>query len=391
MAVPSTGRRQSWQQWQRAREDPGYESIWSRTGCYTRKEVYDRANQYGQWFQAQGMQPGDLVALFMENSPDFMTAWIGLLSVGAAPAMINYHLTSQALLHCLAISSARLVLVDGPATIHERIDDAQDELAAAGYRVVKLADVRAGIYGQDVQRPGDELRADVAGDWPLGLFYTSGTTGLPKACFRSSWRTATGCPTRPMLAGTTLCVAPRFSVRGFWPDVRESRATWFVYVGETLRYLLAVPADEAADRCHAVHSIYGNGLRPDVWQRFRDRFGIQRIHEFFNSTEGVFALDNVCRGPFLRHAVGHHGALLRLRYHGLYVPVAVDSDTGDIVRDLATGFACRMPYHLGVSTAEVAQVLGNFPGILEANVYGVELPGHDGKAGAAAISIDPQQ
>jgi acyl-CoA synthetase (AMP-forming)/AMP-acid ligase II len=41
-----------------------------------------------------------------------------------------------------------------------------------------------------------------------------------------------------------------------------------------------------------------------------------------------------------------------------------------------------------VSTAEVSEVLGRFPGVLEANVYGVEIPGHDGKAGTAAICID---
>ena len=44
-----------------------------------------------------------------------------------------------------------------------------------------------------------------------------------------------------------------------------------------------------------------------------------------------------------------------------------------------------------VSTAEVSEVLGNYPGIVEANVYGVEVPGHDGRAGCAAIYIDPAQ
>lgn len=43
-----------------------------------------------------------------------------------------------------------------------------------------------------------------------------------------------------------------------------------------------------------------------------------------------------------------------------------------------------------VSTAEVAEVLGKYPGVAEANVYGVELPGHDGKAGAAAIYVNPR-
>lgn len=42
-----------------------------------------------------------------------------------------------------------------------------------------------------------------------------------------------------------------------------------------------------------------------------------------------------------------------------------------------------------VSTAEVSEVLGKYPGVLDANVYGVQVPGHDGKAGAAAIYVDP--
>jgi acyl-CoA synthetase (AMP-forming)/AMP-acid ligase II len=42
-----------------------------------------------------------------------------------------------------------------------------------------------------------------------------------------------------------------------------------------------------------------------------------------------------------------------------------------------------------VSTAEVAEVLGRYPGVVEANVYGVALPMHDGRAGCAAIYIDP--
>ena len=42
-----------------------------------------------------------------------------------------------------------------------------------------------------------------------------------------------------------------------------------------------------------------------------------------------------------------------------------------------------------VSTAEVAEVLGRFPGVVEANVYGVSLPSHDGRAGCAAVYIDP--
>lgn len=470
---------------------PNKECIWSRQGCYTYADTYYRVNQYAQWFLKHGgVKPGDLVAFFMANSPDFVFAWMGLLAIGAAPALINHNLTKQALLHCLGISGTKLVLADGAPQLLERLDAVREELAANGVRIVKLTDVKSEINSIKGERPPDELREDVRPDSPWGLFYTSGTTGLPKACILPTAASFNYGVSRDcgfsyvqgddqryydcmplyhgtggisgmtqLLTGHTLCIAPKFSASGFWEDIRDSRATWFVYVGETLRYLLASPPSPR-DKEHNVRGIYGNGLRPDVWKAFRDRFGIEIIHEFFNSTEGIMPLDNPARGDFRAHAVGHHGLLQRWRFRNVFVPVEIDVDTGDIARDPKTGFARRVPYSVGgeilvtqpptitpafpgywkneeatakkyvrdvfrkgdlyyrtgdalrrdddgrwffmdrlgdtfrwkgenVSTAEVSEVLGRYPGVGEATVYGVSLPNHDGKAGMAAIYIDP--
>lgn len=262
--------------------------------------------------------------------------------------------------------------------------------------------------------------------------------------------------------GDTLCIAPKFRATSFWADIHASRATSFVYVGEAVRYLLAQPPS-ALDRTHSVHTIVGNGLRADVWVPFRERFGITTIHEFYASTELMFGLSNPCRGDFTAKTVGLHGLLLRWLFRGWYVPVAVDAETGELVRDPpGTGFVRRARFEEGgeilvkldpgsqipgrdfrgywdneaatskkiardvfrkgdcyyrtgdalrrdsdgrwffcdrlgdtfrwkgenVSTTEVADVLGEFPGVVEANVYGVQLPGHDGRAGAAALLIE---
>lgn len=44
-----------------------------------------------------------------------------------------------------------------------------------------------------------------------------------------------------------------------------------------------------------------------------------------------------------------------------------------------------------VSTAEVAEALGRYPGVAEANVYGVTVPNHKGRAGCAAVHLAPSQ
>ena len=489
---------------------PTSEAIWSRERSYSWADFLDIVHRYANWFLAQGVKRGEFVALYMVNSPDFIFAWVGLWAIGAAPALINYHLTGRAFVHCLGISGAELVLVDGDEGALRRVEEVRGGFGEE-VRFVELGRSRGEIYASSNARPGEEYLAGMKGNHPAALIYTSGTTGMPKGrCMMvvglHGSVTMTGMQTpkgeRPryyicmpyyhgtggftamvqLMCGNTVCVGEKFRVSGFWEDVRESRATWFVYVGETLRYLMAAPPS-VMDRQHSVYGVFGNGLRPDVWDRFKERFGITQISEFFGSTEGMFMLVNRSRNNFTAHAVGHHGFLMRWMSHGNYVPVAVDAETGDITRDPKTGFAYRMPYEVGgeilvqvsggvgevefpgywnnpeanegkfatdvfrkgdryyrtgdmlrrdregrwffldrwvgfclvlpwlicwfadvtvsrlgdtfrwkgenVSTAEVSSVLGEYPGVLDANVYGVQVPGHDGKAGAAAIYIDP--
>lgn len=61
--------------------------------------------------------------------------------------------------------------------------------------------------------------------------------------------------------------------------------TYFKYIGEFCRYLLGTPP-HPEERNHKVRMIYGNGMRPDIWGRFRERFGIKDICEFYAATEG---------------------------------------------------------------------------------------------------------
>jgi solute carrier family 27 fatty acid transporter 1/4 len=57
------------------------------------------------------------------------------------------------------------------------------------------------------------------------------------------------------------------------------------YIGEICRYLLTVPVCPE-EKQHKVRLMYGNGLRPQIWEPFVTRFGIQQIGEFYGATEG---------------------------------------------------------------------------------------------------------
>ncbi|KAL6153426.1 putative NRPS-like protein biosynthetic cluster [Exserohilum turcicum] len=466
------------------------ECIWSRNGCYTWAETYANACRYGQYLHQHGVAPGQLFAMYMMNRPEFLFAHLGSWSIGSAPAWINYNLAGDALVHCLKVSGAKVLLVDEDMDCRKRIEDIRERLEQElGMTILILDnDLKGEISRTEPKRPEDELRVNAKGKFPLFIFYTSGTTGHPKACPMPTERApgmtgrvgALGLKPGPngdrwyvcmplyhgtggttalvcLLAGLTCCIGTKFSTSKFWKDVVESRSTAIVYVGETARYLLNAPPSDL-DKKHKVRAMFGNGLRPDVWQRFVDRFGIEIVGEFFNSTEGVMVLFNGSRGPFTATSVGHQGLIERWRTHNVYVPVEVDMITGDLLRDPKTGFCKRKSYEEGseilvhmpsedafvgywnnpeatekrfernvfkkgdlyyrtgdalrrdkdgrwffmdrlgdtfrwksenVSTAEVSEALGSFPGIQEANVYGVEVPGYDGRAGCAAIFIDP--
>lgn len=157
------------------------EAIWSHSECLSWNQLYARVHQYAQWFLSQNVKPGDLVVMYMANSPDFICVWFGLMAIGAAPALINTNLASRALVHCVNIAEARLILADGDDEMLVRLQSVRSDLEASGHEVVILRHVRDQILGSKPIRPADELRRNIGIDSPMALAYTSGTTGLPKA------------------------------------------------------------------------------------------------------------------------------------------------------------------------------------------------------------------
>ncbi|KAK3114506.1 hypothetical protein LTR53_007110 [Teratosphaeriaceae sp. CCFEE 6253] len=471
------------------RRQPNDRAIWTRERSWTFQELHDQTVRYAQWMLDQGIRPGDLVGMYLHNSAEFAFIMFATFLIGAGPALINYNLEGRALMHCLRVAETKLLIVDADPACQQRIEGSRQDIEAAGTKLVTLdASLKSAIMSRPVTIPDESLSASMRPEFPYALIYTSGTTGLPKGCPFTVSRTHLlgshldglapfGCTrgkdvwyspmplyhgtgiittTTMLLAGIGVAIAPRFSVSAFWPDIHASGATAFIYVGETARYLLAAPP-HPLERKHRLRLCYGNGLRPDIWERFQARFNIPEVAEFFNSSEGMFSLVVWSKNGYTNCCVGHHGAVIRGLMKNIYVPVRIDFDTGDLWRDPVTGFAQRTPYEEGgeilvtvpnkeafggywnneeatnkrfatnvfktgdlfyrcgdalrrtpdghwyfldrlgdtfrwksenVSTAEVAEALGRYPGVAEANVYGVTVPGHEGRAGCAALHLE---
>ena len=193
----------------------------------------------------------------------------------------------------------------------------------------------------------------------------------------------------------------------------------------------------------------GNGMRPDVWMGFKNRFKVQRIIEFYGASEGNVSFANLLNKDCTVGMTSAKVALVKYDVHrdeivrdenGYCIEVdegepglllgKITEDTvfegytdaaatekkvvrdalekgdawfnsGDLMRTVDVGFTLGFPHYQfvdrigdtfrwkseNVSTNEVGEIINGFEQIKLCNVYGVEVPGTDGRAGMAAITL----
>ncbi|EXJ54674.1 hypothetical protein A1O7_10015 [Cladophialophora yegresii CBS 114405] len=450
---------------------------------WTYKQFFTQIHKVANWLRNDlGIKPQEIVALDGGNSPEFLMLWFGLEAIRACPAFINCNLTAGPLTHSVKLSDARYLLADRSTT--DLVRPCEDDLRSAG--VTTLYYDEAFISGlTDTTPVPKSLHKGISPAELGGLIYTSGTTGLPKGvimlrgrelntarsvaeylklkpgnrmytCLPLYHGAAHGlCVTPSIFAGSAVVLSRKFSHKTLWPEVRASKADILQYVGELCRYLINAPPSPL-DKQHNIKMAWGNGMRPDVWETFRQRFGIEIINELYAATDGMGATFNANRGEFGKNAVGMRGLYWHWANGANEKRVRIDIDTEEILRndqgfaiecktgepgevvhrmDPATVDTVFAGYYknkgagqkrfirdlfapgdlwfrsgdmmrqdsdgcvyfvdrLGdtfrwrsenVSTNEVSDVLGRFDQIAEANVYGVQVPHADGRAGCAAI------
>ncbi|XP_011494911.1 PREDICTED: long-chain fatty acid transport protein 4-like [Ceratosolen solmsi marchali] len=473
---------------ERARSYPNKQCFIYEDRVWTNADIDKYSNRIASVFKNAGYVKGNAVALFMSNKPEYIATWLGLGKLGIVTALINTNLRMQSLVHCLTIAKVKAVIY-------------ADELAFA---IDDIIDSLPGIerYKQGCDNPCTDgafdlnnIMAKASDQQPLVdkepgykdnllYIYTSGTTGLPKAALFPNSRyllvqtatyhmlglkqnadiiynpiplyhmsggiVGTGCA---LIKGIPSVLRTKFSVTAYWTDCIKYNCTISQYIGEMCRYLLSAPP-RPEDRTHSVRLMVGNGMRPQIWRNFVNRFKIEQVNEVYGSSEGnanIINVDNTVgavgfvpsilpkalhpvaiirvnpetcepiRGPdgyCLRAEPNEPGMLIGLIKQGNasrefngYLDkeaskkktidnVFLQGDkaflTGDIlVQDEygyfyfkdRTGDTFRWKGE-NVATAEVEGVVSNVAGYRDTTVYGVQVPGMEGRAGMAAI-VDP--
>ena len=452
-------------------------------------ETNKAANSLANKLVEDGVTHSDRVVLFMENRPDFIISILALNKIGAIGVLINTSLTGKPLIHCINSSDSKKCIVG--AELAASLEAVLDE--------INIKDKEDIYWVED----GDRF---ICPEWALSLkpllddskdenlaitnmvtakdtafyIFTSGTTGVPKAALfpnskiiaasinisKGGYRIndsdcmynclplyhSTG-----LMLGLCACVQVgaatfirrKFSASAFWKEAKQFNTTAFVYVGELCRYLsFQDPSEEEKD--NPISSMVGNGLRPDIWDCFRNRFNVERIVEIYGASEGNALFMNLLNkdetigmtnarvalfeydvaedklvkdteSKFIEVGEGQPGLLLveigpDAIYNGYTDKKASEEkvisnvfeegdrwfNTGDLVKTMDVGFSLgRAHYQFvdrvgdtfrwkseNVSTNEVAEILNAFDQVNMANVFGVKVPQSEGRAGMVAFNCN---
>ena len=310
------------------------------------RDLAERTAQVAHVLREEGVRRGDVVALLGQNSPTYLALLFGITRAGATAALINNHLEGAPLAHALKSSGARVLLLERSC---------QDGVEAE--QLVTLTYLGGDLDARLDAAPRHGVTPiPPAEDADFVYIYTSGTTGLPKPCrvshgkaimagagfgsvmFRFEPGDVLYCVlplyhSNALLLGlgsavvtrTPMALRQTFSAHAFWQDALRYQATAMLYIGELCRYLLATETCPE-ERLHRIRVAVGNGMRPDVWTPFSERFGIPEIREFYGATEAPGILLNLSGKP---GAVGH----LPLGGRPLFELAKYDADAGELWRD----------------------------------------------------------
>jgi len=448
-------------------------------------------NQFAHLLKLQGVQRGDVVSVLLENRIELLVSVLALAKIGATGALINSSLRGKSLVHCVTVAESRKCLVgeelfDAIEEVRPELDLAdkdyfwlRDDGFNAGSSVAPdwCVDFSAAVSG--MPESNIEETADIRAGEKALYIYTSGTTGLPKPAVIYHRRflsaavpyNAAGLQANvndriymclplyhitglgpgfgsALVSGASIFLRRRFSASKFWPEVQKYQTNLFIYVGELCRYLAMQP-ECPEEKNNPIKTMMGNGLRPDVWDQFRQRFKVDRIAEIYGSSEGNAVFMNFLNkertigasaaslmlakydvdedelvrddsGNLIEVEFGKQGLLLaeindKYRFDGYKNSQASEEkiirnvkkqgdswfNTGDLIRQIDVGFAMGIPHFQfvdrvgdtfrwraeNVSTNEVGEILNTCEQVNIANVYGVPVPGTEGKAGMVALAL----
>lgn len=314
-----------------AQKFPHFNVINFENKTYTYQNINEQANQIANFLLAEGLQKGDVLALVMENRPEFLIITLATAKIGVTCALINPNYKENVLIHCIESVQPKAVIIS--EHYHTKFEKLQHQTCIEHYYwMANLTD------SQDENAPSHYSNLSYrCANYPKfnpatthyihindGLFYifTAGTTGLPKAALYTHRRwlvayniyghilnltkkqilyvplplhVATSivvCWSSVLSGNATFAFRSHFQPAKFWQQVNQLDAAAIGYSGDICRQLLDLPITPN-DKNHHAKKMIGYGLRTYYWRDFKQRFNITDVLELYASSESNISFNNL--------------------------------------------------------------------------------------------------
>jgi long-chain acyl-CoA synthetase len=155
----------------------------------TWKEFDEHANLFANALMARGVKKGDVVVHLMMNSIKWLEAYFGILKTGAMAAPLNFRFISRQIKYCIDIAEPKIMVLDQDFV--QRVEEIRKDLPTIKKYIFVGEKPPAGMEEYDKVLAAASPKppnVELTGEDEAGLYFTSGTTGDPKAtllCHRS--------------------------------------------------------------------------------------------------------------------------------------------------------------------------------------------------------------
>jgi crotonobetaine/carnitine-CoA ligase len=309
----------------RARRMPETPWFWFRGVEFTYGQLDAEADRVAAGLSGLGVGKGAKVGVMLANRPEFLAVWFGLSKLGAVEVPVNTAHRGYLLSYLIEQADCEVLVVE--AAFADRVNDiaARPEMLSRLRTVVVLDmdDEHFALEGRTVlpwatlvDNDGVFERPDVCWSDPMGIQFTSGTTGPSKGAvlpqnyavqtaesvcaiagyteadclynalplFHGNAKFLSAVPA--LLSGARMVLAERFSASAFWEEVRQYGCTEFNYIGSILAILLkADPRTDDSD--NSLRLLFGAGATPEVHEAFERRFGVRLLEGYGMSEIGL--------------------------------------------------------------------------------------------------------
>jgi acyl-CoA synthetase (AMP-forming)/AMP-acid ligase II len=182
----------------------------------TWREFDDKANRFANFLLGRGLQKGHKVAILLMNCLEWLPVYFGVLKTGALAVPLNYRYTEDEIKYCLDLAECD-VLIFGPE-FTERVDAIREQIPNIKIKLflgVGRPAFAESYYALTACCSSSAPKIDLSDDDDAAIYFSSGTTGFPKAILHTHRALMISCEVEMNHHGQTrednfLCIPPLY-------------------------------------------------------------------------------------------------------------------------------------------------------------------------------------